>query len=114
MDLKLQAPLSDILSAIERIESFFEDVPMRFDVYCADTKLRFAIERNIEIIGEAMNRILKMDPGIPITNAIAIVGTRNRIIHAYDAISDDIIWAIIVNHLPTLKREVSSLLNNEY
>jgi len=59
-----------------------------------------------------MNRILKLEPDIPITHAKAIVGTRNRIIHAYDAISDDIIWSIVVNHLSKLKEEVRALLDS--
>ena len=111
MDNVLEACLSDIMTSIERIESFFENRPMRFEDYCSDWQLRLATERCIEIIGEAMNRILKSYPDIPISNAKAIVGTRNRIIHAYDAISEDIIWAIIVNHLPKLKEEIQALQN---
>ena len=111
MDSKIQVCLVDILTSIERIESFFEGKPMRFEDYVADWQLRLAVERSIEIIGEAMNRILKMEPNIPITNAVAIVATRNRIIHAYDAISDEIIWAILVNHLPKLKEEVKALMS---
>lgn len=110
MDNRIQAYLADILSSIERIESFFNGAPMRFEDYINDWKLRLAVERSIEIIGEAMNRITKIEPDIPITHARAIVATRNRIIHAYDAISDDIIWSIVVNHLPKLKEEVISLI----
>lgn len=112
MDSKVQAYLADILSSIDRIESFFDGVPMRFEDYQSDWKLRLAVERAIEIIGEAMNRILKLEPDIPITHAKAIVGNRNRIIHAYDAISDDIIWSIVVNHLSKLKEEVRALLDS--
>ena len=111
MDSRIQTYLADILASIERIESFFEGVPMRYEDYLTDWKLRLAVERSIEIIGEAMNRITKIDPEIPITHARAIVGTRNRIIHAYDAISDDIIWSIVVNHLSKLKEEVTALMN---
>ena len=111
MDNRIQTYLADILASIDRIESFFEGVPMRYEDYLADWKLRLAVERSIEIIGEAMSRITKIDPDIPITHARAIVGTRNRIIHAYDAISDDIIWAIVVNHLSKLKEEVTALMN---
>nr|WP_081624322.1 HepT-like ribonuclease domain-containing protein [Proteiniphilum acetatigenes] len=46
-----------------------------------------AVERNIEIIGEAMNRILKEDGSIEITNSRKIVDVRNRIIHGYDSVS---------------------------
>ena len=113
MDRQIKTYLSDILTSIERIESFFEGKPMRYEDYLSDWKLRLAVERSIEIIGEAMNRIMKIEPEIPISHARAIIGTRNRIIHAYDAISDDILWAIVVNHLSKLKEEVISLMNTE-
>lgn len=79
--------------------------------YRADLKTKRAVERNIEIIGEAMSRILKKDHSIIITNSRKLVDTRNRIIHAYDAVSDDIMWGIIVRHLPILKQEIENLLN---
>jgi uncharacterized protein with HEPN domain len=66
--------------------------------------LRRAVERNIEIIGEAMNRILKDCPQIAITNSRKIVDARNYIIHGYDSLSADILWSIVVNHLPKLKK----------
>jgi uncharacterized protein with HEPN domain len=64
------------------------------------------VERNIEIIGEAVSRILKKDAGFKNLNAHKIVGTRNRIVQGYDKISDDLIWSIVINHLPKLKTEV--------
>lgn len=83
----------------------------KFLKYRADLKTKRAVERNIEIIGEAMSRILKKDHSIIITNSRKLVDTRNRIIHAYDAVSDDIMWGIIVRHLPILKQEIENLLN---
>lgn len=71
-----------------------------------------AVERNIEIIGEATNRILKKNTSILITNAKKIVDVRNRIIHTYDRVSDDIIWSIVINHIPILKSEIEKLLND--
>ena len=68
-------------------------------------------ERNIEIIGEAMNRILKENNSIEISNSRKIVDVRNRIIHGYDSVSDDVIWGIVIKNLPVLKTEVSQLLN---
>lgn len=56
-----------------------------------------------------MNRILKEDPNFPIEGAVRIVGLRNQIIHGYDSISDENIWAILVNHLPKLRNEVDDL-----
>jgi len=75
-----------------------------------DLKTRKAVERNIEIIGEAMDRILKTDPEFPISDSRNIVDTRNRIIHGYDSVSDDIIWLIINKYLPILEKEVKKLL----
>jgi uncharacterized protein with HEPN domain len=69
-----------------------------------------AVERNIEIIGEAVNRILKLNPEFQIENARNIIGTRNRIIHSYDNIADDLIWSILINSLPKLKAEIQSHL----
>jgi len=57
-----------------------------------------------------MNRILEKDRNFELTNARKIVDTRNRIIHGYDSISDDVIWGIIINHLPKLKVEVDALI----
>ncbi len=59
-----------------------------------------------------MNRILKIDPKIPITSARRIVGTRNYLIHGYDSLREDLIWAIVINHLPLLKSEVITLLES--
>lgn len=74
-----------------------------------DIILKRAIERDLEIIGEAINRILKEDPEFPLNNAKKIIGLRNQIIHGYDAISDQNIWGIVINHLPVLKMEVEAL-----
>ena len=71
---------------------------------------RRAIERNIEIIGEALSRIITKDETIKISNARKIVDTRNRIIHGYDSVSDEIIWGIVINHIPILQTEVKGLL----
>ena len=73
-------------------------------------RTRQAVERNIEIIGEAMNRILKEGDDYKISNARSIVDVRNRIIHGYDSVSDDIIWGIVIKYLPILEAEVSQLL----
>ena len=75
--------------------------------------LRNAVERNLEIIGEATNKILLLNPEITISNARRIVDTRNKIIHGYDEIEDVNIWVIIINHLPLLKDEVNELLNQK-
>lgn len=111
MDIEIKVWLYDILKAIEEIESFLSDSSKEFAAYKSDLKTRRAVERNIEIIGEAMNRILHKDGSIELANSRKIVDTRNRIIHGYDTVSDDIIWAIVISHLPVLKEEANILLN---
>ena len=110
MDNNTKAWLYDILNAINEIEGFFIDVPKEFDHYQRDLRTKRAIERNIEIIGEAMNRILKQDQSVQISNSRKIVDVRNRIIHGYDSVSDEVIWGVVVKHLPVLQDEVEKLL----
>jgi uncharacterized protein with HEPN domain len=110
MDIEIKVWLYDILNSINEIESFVLDFE-EFTTYKNDLKTRRAVERNIEIIGEAMSRILQKAPSIELSNSRKIVDTRNRIIHGYDSVSDEIIWAIVISHLPQLKSEVDTLLN---
>jgi uncharacterized protein with HEPN domain len=111
MDIEIKTWLYDILNAINEIESFLSDRPHDFTVYQNDIRTKRAIERNVEIIGEAINRILSKDSSIEFSNARKIVDTRNRIIHGYDTVSDDIIWSIVIKHIPILKVEIQNLLN---
>lgn len=113
MNIEVKRWLYDILNAINEIESFFIDLSKDFLVYQNDVKTKRAIERNIEIIGEAINRISDTDPSIKISDSRKIVDTRNRIIHGYDSVSDDIIWSIVIKHLPILKLEIENLLNEK-
>ena len=110
MDIEIKSWLYDILNAISEIDSFFADRPMLFANYQADLRTKRAVERNIEIIGEAMSRIIKKDATIQITNSRKLVDTRNRIIHGYDSVSDDVIWGIVVRHLPVLRSEIEKLI----
>lgn len=111
MDNDIKSWLYDILNAINEVDSFFMDVPRDFLAFQNDLRTKRAVERNIEIIGEAMSRILKRDDCIQISNSRKLVDVRNRIIHGYDTVSDDIIWGIIIKQLPTLQSEVEELLS---
>lgn len=102
--------LEDIRNAIAEIDDFLP-APRNFLEFQKDIKTKRAVERNIEIIGEAMNRILKFSPDISISNSRKIVDTRNRIIHGYDSVSDDVIWLIAVRYLPILDEEIKALIN---
>lgn len=112
MDLEIKTWLYDILQSIAEIESYFDNKSKRFDEYVKDIKTKRAIERDLEIIGEAVNRILKKESNFKIENAQRIIGTRNRIAHGYDSVSDDLIWSVVINHLPKLKLEITQLLEN--
>jgi len=109
MDLEIKTWLQDIYRSIEEIDSFLPSERNFLD-FQNDLKTKKAIERNIEIIGEALNRILKGKPNIRITDSRKIVDTRNRIIHGYDSVTEDVIWLIVIKYLPILKKEVEVLL----
>jgi len=112
MDNEIKTWLFDILNAIMEINSFFVDSPKEFSIYKNDIRTKRAVERNIEIIGEALNRVITRDDSINISNARKIVDTRNRIIHGYDSVSDEIIWGIVTNHIHLLENEVQTLLED--
>jgi len=112
MEEKIQKWLYDIQFAIEEIESFFVEIPNNFSQYSSNLILKRAVERDLEIIGEAVNRILKEDQNFPLDNAKKIIGLRNQIIHSYDNISDENIWAVVQKHIPKLKEEISKLLQS--
>lgn len=109
MDNEVKTWLKDIEQAISEINSFIPEVK-NFKDFQKDLKTKRAVERNIEIIGEAMTRILKAEPNIKISDTRKIVDTRNRIIHGYDSVSEYILWGIIIRNLPTLDKEVKELL----
>ena len=109
MQHNIKKYLFDIKVSIGSIEEYL-GVKRDFNVYKQDKLLRRAVERELEIIGEATNRILKIDSTIAITDARKIVDLRNWVIHAYDSVDDIIIWGIVVNHIPRLKKQVEELL----
>ena len=108
---KIKKYLLDISNSINSINEYLGDKG-DFNEYKKNKLLRRAIERESEIIGEAVNRILKEDESVKIKNAGKIIGLRNWVIHSYDNVDDTIIWGIIINHLPKLKREVENLLES--
>lgn len=104
--------LNDILGSIEQIESYFDSTPRKFETYCSTPMMQRAIQMNISIIGEATNKLLKIAPEIPITKARKIVDTRNYLIHGYDSVSHDMVWSIVINHLPLLKSEIIAIITD--
>ncbi len=109
MNNELKKFLFDIQVSIESIENFLGET-RDFNIYKSNKMLRRAIEREFEIIGEALNSLDKLDPNIEISSKRQIIGMRNRVIHGYDKIDDEIIWGTIVRHIPVLKSEIENLL----
>lgn len=99
--------LSDILLSIKLIEKFTEDTTS-FDVYQRDLKTQSAVERQLVIIGEALNKLKKINDDVVINSGHQIIGFRNRLVHAYDSIDNTIVWAILKRHLNGLKEEINS------
>src|SRR5690554_3717348 len=101
--------LYDILHAIELIEEFTAAIS-NYNDYINDLKTQSAVERQLGIIGEAVNKYDNLHPDNSLEHSRKIVGFRNRLIHAYDAVDSSMVWAIIKRHLSPLKDEVHKIL----
>lgn len=112
MDEEIKKSLFDIKTSIESIHEYLGET-RGFEEFCRQKVVKRAVEREFEIIGEALNRVLKIDNRTSITDARKIVNLRNYIIHAYDNVVAEILWGIIVRHLPTLEMEIKFLLTDE-
>jgi uncharacterized protein with HEPN domain len=96
--------------AIDLIENFIADTP-NFNLYQKDLKTQSAVERQLAIIGEALNKLKQTESDLSIQNDKQIIGFRNRLIHAYDSIDNAIVWVIVKRYLFELKREIRKLSN---
>lgn len=101
--------LEDILKSIEKIEIYIEDVGT-LSQFLASRLTIDATERNLEIIAEALNRAIKLEPQLPITNSKKIIGLRNIINHEYYEVEYDRLYTTIIKYLPILKSEVKNIL----
>lgn len=109
-DIRILTYLQDVLDAINDLQLCFEGFPNRYDLFEKDIMRRCVVERKVEIMGEAINRIRKIDSTIEIPNARAIIDTRNRIIHAYDNVRPEFLWSLVLRHIPQLKLDVEEVL----
>ena len=103
--------LLDIIDSILSVENYIGS-NKDYNIYQSDKMLRRAVERELEIIGEAISKLTKIQPGIAITNSRKIIDLRNKVIHAYDSVDDTIIWGIVIKYLPLLKYEAENLLSD--
>lgn len=101
--------LTDILSSILSIENYIGE-KKDLNIYVANKMLRRAVERELEIIGEAVSKVKKIDAEVQLTNSSKIIDLRNKVIHSYDSVDDIIIWGIVIKYLPILKTEIEALL----
>ncbi len=111
MELETRKLLYDIEQAAALIANFTEGRSLAD--YCQDPMLRSAVERQFEIIGEALSRLARVDPDTAerITEYRRIIAFRNVLIHGYRAVSDEVVWDIVETKLPTLRRDLESILD---
>ena len=108
--LDIRKYLFDINEASELLIQF--TAGKTFPDYSADPMLRSAVERQFEIIGEALAQLLRLDPSLRsrISDAGRIIAFRNRLIHGYSSVADDVVWGILEANLPSLRKEVAALM----
>lgn len=110
MQHKIAKYLFDVQESIKSIENYI-GINKNFHEYSNNKQLRRSVERELEIIGEAINKLKKIDGTVEISFYKKIISLRNQISHSYDDIDDETIWGIVINHLPILKIEIENLLN---
>ena len=99
----------DIESIITEIETIKNRLNNDFNQFSKDVIMQRAVERDLEIIGEAVRKITELQPDIHISSSKKIIGLRNIISHAYDFIEPALIWGIIQKDIPTLSIEIQEL-----
>ena len=113
MRLESKKYLFDILQAAKNLQQFSQD--KAFSDYETDALLRSAVERQFEIIGEALRRLAKEDPETAgrIAECERIISFRNILIHGYAEIDDRLVWDILQSKLPSLLDQVQPLLDED-
>ncbi len=103
--------LEDILEALNRIEMF--TASMDYKDFLDDFKTQDAVVRNLEILGEATKLIsqplTQQYPNVPWSHAARL---RDRLIHHYFGVNLDIVWDILTNDLPPLKKQIQDILGS--
>jgi len=113
MRLEAKKLLEDMRQGAELIRQFTSD--KSFDDYAQDKLLRSGVQRQFEIIGEALSRLSKAAPDVAsrITDRRQIISFRNVLIHGYDIVDDQVVWDVVCHKLPVLQEEVRTLLAEE-
>lgn len=113
MQLSSLKLLDDIRRAAELIIQFAADRSLQD--YIDEPMLRSAVERQFEIIGEALRRLSKIDSSTAgrVRDYAQIIAFRNVLVHGYDIVDDKIVWDAVQNKLPTLLTTVRNLLSED-
>jgi uncharacterized protein with HEPN domain len=109
MNAKALKYILDIESILKEIDEIKLRVENNFITYKEDFIIKRAVERDLEIIGEAVKKLTEQDSTIELSSVKKIIGLRNMISHAYDSIEDELIWAILQKDIPILKKEIEKL-----
>ena len=112
MQLKLLKYILDLEAIIEEIELIQSRTNNDFNQFSSDIVMQRAIERNLEIIGEAIKKMIEINPDLPLSSVKNIIGLRNIIAHAYDSVEAEMLWSVVQKNIPTLKKELKSLKQN--
>ena len=97
----------DIEAVIDELEQIIKLYDQDYDRFSSSFIAIRAVERDIMIIGEAANKLIKAEPAIKISSSKHIIGLRNMIVHAYDSIDPTTLWRIMIKDIPTLKSEIA-------
>jgi uncharacterized protein with HEPN domain len=113
MQLECRKLLEDIRYAGDLIVEFVAGKSL--DDYRADVMLQSAVERQFQIVGEALNRLSKGDPDIAaqIRYTSRIIAFRNILTHGYDVVDHAVVWDIVKEHLPSLQLDVQQLIERQ-
>jgi uncharacterized protein with HEPN domain len=114
MRLEEKKYLFDIQQVAGRVADF--TAGKRFDDYRGDAMLRAAVERQFEIVGEALAQLAKLDEKLAarLSERRRIIAFRNILIHGYADVDDRLVWDVVEAKLPVIRREVETLLNEDY
>lgn len=103
--------LADVLDAARSVERFRQGIDL--DAFRADELVRAGVERKLEVVGEALNRLSRDHPDVAsqIPDIARIVGFRNVLAHGYDVVDDEVVWDAITTDLPELAAKVEAMLD---
>lgn len=113
MNPKVIKRLEDAFDACERAQGFLKGIPL--DTFLNSELLRSAVERQLEIIGEALNAASKQDDSLEkiIPDLPRIIGLRNRLIHGYDSADPEIVWDVVKCNIPSLLKQLKQACDRQ-